>query len=416
MTGGVIDLTADEEGSTPTAPPAPMDDGGSLLPALHRQNAARPCYFARLPDDCVSHLIPLIDAETVPCFRATCRAFRAAARARADEKISPKSMIRSGPSVANWAWEQPAFRAVARYGSALLCAELGNHTLLERVLAHRNDNRRFDRDLWMRAGGAGHAHVLHWLLGRAASLSPGNATRLDLSDCKMGAKGVPHLASALRTDTTLVSMDLRCCFFSDRGATQLASALAANTKLTSLNVLNNALAEAGAHALVALAESKPNQIKSLCGIAADATVANFSCGDNLDPHRLDPADAVLLAFELRINATVTSLDLGGHNGIGAVGAQHIAEALKVNATVTELDLRGNEIGAVGAQHVAPPFYPDWRGRRAAHRGGPQGQRDGHRAGPPRRQQYRRGRRAAHHGGPQRPRGQRDGPNYYMTQH
>ncbi|KAJ1620033.1 hypothetical protein T492DRAFT_889374 [Pavlovales sp. CCMP2436] len=64
------------------------------------------------------------------------------------------------------------------------------------------------------------------------------------------------------------------------------------------------------------------QIKSLCGIAANATYADFS------ERRLDAADAVVLAFELHVNETVTQLLLC-NNEIGAVGALHIAEALKI---------------------------------------------------------------------------------------
>ncbi|KAJ1635664.1 hypothetical protein T492DRAFT_965040 [Pavlovales sp. CCMP2436] len=53
----------------------------------------------------------------------------------------------------------------------------------------------------------------------------------------------------------------------------------------------------------AVAESKPNQIMSLCGIAADASSVDLS------ERGLDAADAVLLVFELHINTTVTELDL-----------------------------------------------------------------------------------------------------------
>ncbi|KAJ1637484.1 hypothetical protein T492DRAFT_859893 [Pavlovales sp. CCMP2436] len=318
----------------------------SPLPPLRRQNAARPCDFALLPDDCVNHLLKLVDAEAVPCSRAVCRAFRAAARARAGERVPTERIIRSGPSVAAWAWAQPAFRAVAGSGMALLCAELGHLDLLERVLAHRNDNLTYERDLWIGAGEAGHAHILQWLLDRAARLSRGCATRLDLKNCEMEDEDMLHLASALRADTTLISLDLSFHYFGDRGVNHLTCALAANGTLTTLNMLSNCwLTERGARALVAVAESKPNQIRSLCGIAADATYADLS------DRGLDAADAVLLAFELRVNATLTKLDLGC-NKIGDVGAQHIAEALKVNATLTNLDLLYNGIGVVGMQHIA----------------------------------------------------------------
>mmetsp|Transcript_7323 Transcript_7323/g.19062 ORF Transcript_7323/g.19062 Transcript_7323/m.19062 type:complete len:149 (-) Transcript_7323:1-447(-) len=87
-------------------------------------------------------------------------------------------------------------------------------------------------------------------------------------------------------------------------------------------MLINELTEEGACALVAVAEFKPNQIKSPCGIGADATAVDFS------EQGLDAADAVLLASELRTNATMTGLNLRG-NEFYCESAQHIAEALKV---------------------------------------------------------------------------------------
>ncbi len=43
------------------------------------------------------------------------------------------------------------------------------------------------------------------------------------------------------------------------------------------------------------------------------------------------------------------------NGIGAVGAEAIAEALKGGANITALNLRGNGIGAAGAEAIAEAF-------------------------------------------------------------
>jgi hypothetical protein len=117
-------------------------------------------------------------------------------------------MVRSGPSVAAWAWAQPAFRAAAGDGVTLACAQLENLDLLERVLGHRNDTRAFDRELWIGAGEAGHAPVLQWLLARAARLSAGDATQLDIRHGEMRGEGALHLASALRADTTLTSLNL----------------------------------------------------------------------------------------------------------------------------------------------------------------------------------------------------------------
>jgi hypothetical protein len=57
---------------------------------------------------------------------------------------------------------------------------------------------------------------------------------------------------------------------------------------------------------------------------------------------------MLLAFDLRVNASMSSLDV---LGLGPDGGKHIAEALMVNGTVTELDLSWNSLGPDGAGHI-----------------------------------------------------------------
>jgi hypothetical protein len=61
--------------------------------------------------------------------------------------------------------------------------------------------------------------------------------------------------------------------------------------------------------------------------------------------------AIRLAAELRLNTTVTSLNLGS-NRISEEGASDIAEALSVNTALTALSLRGNAIRCDGAVHFA----------------------------------------------------------------
>jgi hypothetical protein len=156
--------------------------GSQPLPPLLPLDQAQPCDFARLPDDCVGYILELAQPEGVPCLRGVCRALRVAASPRS-EGVSPGLIFRSGPTVAAWAWEQPAFRDAAGCGLSRACAELGYCDLLERVLAHRNDTRAFDSNLWARAGEAGHVLLLQRLLGRAARLTRGDATQLNLIWC-----------------------------------------------------------------------------------------------------------------------------------------------------------------------------------------------------------------------------------------
>jgi hypothetical protein len=62
-------------------------------------------------------------------------------------------------------------------------------------------------------------------------------------------------------------------------------------------------------------------------------------------------DERAIASELRVNTTLTTLDLS-RNAIGAAGAASLAEALRVNTALTELYLSHNSIGDVGAASLA----------------------------------------------------------------
>lgn len=66
---------------------------------------------------------------------------------------------------------------------------------------------------------------------------------------------------------------------------------------------------------------------------------------------MKPADAILVAHDLGVRASLTSLNLYWNN-FGADGAKALAEALKVNASLTSLDLRHNYIGDDGAKALA----------------------------------------------------------------
>ncbi|KAJ1636769.1 hypothetical protein T492DRAFT_861105, partial [Pavlovales sp. CCMP2436] len=175
--------------------------------ALHHagHNATLPCDFARLPDDCVNHLVQLIDAEA---------------------QISPASLVRSGPSVTAWAWAQPAFRVAVRHGTALVCAQLGNLDLLERVLDHFSD--------------------IKWLMDRAARRSIGDATQLDLNKRSIRDAHMPHLVSALRVNATVTKLDLGSNRISALGAQHIAEALRVNATVTELTFFSNHIGAVGA--------------------------------------------------------------------------------------------------------------------------------------------------------------------------
>ena len=150
--------------------------------------------------------------------------------------------------------------------------------------------------------------------------------------------------------------------------------------LTSVNLLKNDIGEAAAD--IVRAAEHHGKIQTLCGIKPDQKAADFS------GQRLKAADAVLLAYDIKVNAPLTSVNLL-RNDIGEAAAdivraaeQHgkiqtlcgikpdqekadfssqslkaadavlLAYDLKVNATLTDLNLQQNDIGDEGAKAIA----------------------------------------------------------------
>ena len=131
------------------------------------------------------------------------------------------------------------------------------------------------------------------------------------------------------------------------GAKALAPALAANAVLTSVTLLDNKLDTDSATMLATIAKEKGI---SLCGITPGQTEADFS------RQNLTSVDAILLASDLFVRASLTSLNIA-NNKIGPEGMKPLCEALKVNKALKVLDVNassfgGGEIGPEGAKYVA----------------------------------------------------------------
>ena len=91
-----------------------------------------------------------------------------------------------------------------------------------------------------------------------------------------------------------------------------------NSPLISVNLLNNDIGEAAAD--VVRAAEQHGKIQTLCGIEPDQKEASYG------GWRLKAADAILLAYDIKVNTPLTTLNLAG-NKIGKEGAIAIAEAL-----------------------------------------------------------------------------------------
>ena len=88
--------------------------------------------------------------------------------------------------------------------------------------------------------------------------------------------------------------------------------------LTSVNLLRNEIGEAAAD--IVRAAEQHGKIQTLCGIKPDQEKANFS------EQSLKAADAVLLAYDIKVNAPLTNLDIS-RNAIGVGGTKFIAAVL-----------------------------------------------------------------------------------------
>ena len=88
--------------------------------------------------------------------------------------------------------------------------------------------------------------------------------------------------------------------------------------LTSVNLLGNDIGEAAAD--IVRAAEQHGKIQTLCGIKPDQEKANFQGWG------LKAADAVLLAYDIKVNAPLTDLNICG-NSIGVEGAKFLAAAL-----------------------------------------------------------------------------------------
>ena len=88
--------------------------------------------------------------------------------------------------------------------------------------------------------------------------------------------------------------------------------------MTSVNLLWNDIGEAAAD--VVRAAKQHGKIQTLCGIKPDQKEADFS------RKGLKAADAVLLAYDIKVNAPLTDLNIA-RNEIGKEGAIAIAGAL-----------------------------------------------------------------------------------------
>jgi hypothetical protein len=85
---------------------------------------------------------------------------------------------------------------------------------------------------------------------------------------------------------------------------------------------------------------------------ADALKVNSTITSiNLSYNNVDVDGAKALADALKVNSTITSIDLSDNN-VGDDGAKALADAIKVNSTITSINLRYSDVGDDGAKALA----------------------------------------------------------------
>ncbi|MBW8308218.1 MAG: hypothetical protein K0M45_01015 [Candidatus Paracaedibacteraceae bacterium] len=202
-------------------------------------------------------------------------------------------------------------------------------------------------------------------------------TKLAITDCRK----LQNVTIAIQPKPVLTQVDLRHNFvLRDRAIQKL---LTQHPLVTTLNVTGCyevflpdlrtvncrfpiQLGQAMAYAVKGTGGLSYTQLKELVGPQIDREIPGYgplirilrndpTCtGPGLQLYEINNAVGVALGEALKINTTVTSLNLKGdpdqylrNNYIGVSGGVALGEALKINTTLTSLDLYGNQIGEPG---------------------------------------------------------------------
>jgi Ran GTPase-activating protein (RanGAP) involved in mRNA processing and transport len=162
-------------------------------------------------------------------------------------------------------------------------------------------------------------------------------------------EGIQAIASAISVSVSLTSINLERNQIRSKGAEHIAKGISVSASLTSVNLLGNTFDDETVLMLLETKKEKPSLL-TLCGLDRDATAADFR------RKRLDSRDAKLLAPEIAVSASLTSIDLSD-NHLNDKAAKHIAKAISVSASLTSIDLSDNyRIRADGERAITEAMY------------------------------------------------------------
>ena len=112
--------------------------------------------------------------------------------------------------------------------------------------------------------------------------------------------GIMALSKALEVTGSLTTLNISANSIGNKGATAIAEALKVTGSLTEVNLLKNGIGMEAANQLAAVLPQHKT-LKTLCGLKPNQTEASFS------GQGLKPADAVLIAADLRVHGSLTEV-------------------------------------------------------------------------------------------------------------
>lgn len=167
-----------------------------------------------------------------------------------------------------------------------------------------------------------------------------SADAFDLRDCGIGPICGRAVGEVIyREAPPFQSVLLRGNGVGDAGAEALARVVEASTALTALDLNGNDISAVGGMALARALLHTP-ALKSL----------DIGSVNGINRNRIGARPAAALGEALRVNSTLTALDVAG-NGIAQEGAAGLAEGLSRNTTLRHLDLTSNNLRDGGVEEL-----------------------------------------------------------------
>ena len=174
-----------------------------------------------------------------------------------------------------------------------------------------------------------------WRLRGASRITPGWSSRMALTACARGQRGLGHLVYSLSYHRSPNMCHAPACLTSWMPRVLLSS-LESNSTLRTLNLRSNAILDVGAVAIARMCKRNDSLIELYLGANG---IGEEGCA--------------ALADSWKVNSRLQKVDLQGASA-GRTGALAVAEALKVNRTLRQLVLEiepGNREGAAAVANA-----------------------------------------------------------------